>query len=402
MKIGIASPIAVSSLQKYLNPDLKEEYLHLGFGGPAVTNLIGGLIENGNKVSVYTLDSRITSRLVLRGENLTVFMGHRRPEGRYRMLDLFGQEAVQIEQLIRADKPDFVNAHWTYEYALGAINSGFPHLLTFRDNASEILRLQKDLYRLVRFMVDYKVRKKGRFFNVNSIYLQNKLSGFRPNLPVVPNSINDAYLSETGKEHPAGIFRIISIANPFDRLKNTHTALKAFKILRHKYGGRVEYHLAGNNYGPGGRAEKWAAEHGCTEGVFFKGSISHTNLMSRLREYDVLLHPSLEESFGNTLVEGMGCGLPVIGGKDSGAVPWVLDYGKKGILVDVTSETEIAQALERLVLDGDLYRSLSEGGIVYVKESFTSRQVARQYEDLYRRILESTGKEVYSSREVLI
>jgi glycosyltransferase involved in cell wall biosynthesis len=309
-------------------------------------------------------------------------------------MDLFSQEAVQIKDFIKEDKPDIVNAQWTYEYALGAIQSGFPHLLTFRDDAWEILKLQKDLYRVVRFFLDYRVRRKGSFFNVNSVYLQEKLARFRPNLPVVPNPVNDAYLAESGKEHPTGTFRIISINNEWSKRKNVQTALKGFRMLRQKYGERVELHLVGHDYGEGQAAENWAIAHECAEGVHFKGWMDHVTLMTQLRAYDVVLHPALEESFGNTLAEGMGCGLPVIGGKDAGAVPWVLDYGKKGILVDVTAESEIAQALERLVLDADLYQNLSREGIAYVKETFTARFIARKYEDLYRQVLASTSKKV--------
>jgi L-malate glycosyltransferase len=392
MKIGIAGPISVNSLRKYLNPDENQQVL--GAGAPAVNNLIDGLLRNGHQISVYTLDNRVSAPLVLKGDNLTIFFDQYRPKGRYRMMDMFGKEAALVEKMIREDQPEIVNAHWTYEYALGAINSGFPHLLTFRDNALEILKLQRDFYRLIRFFLDYRVRRKGRFFNVNSIYLQEKLSGFKKDLPVVPNSINEDSLAEKGKIHPAGVFRIVSIANNWSKLKNVSTALKAFKVLRAKYGEQVEYHLIGGDYGPGKQAEAWALEHDLAEGVRFRGVVVHSALLEMLGTYDILLHPSLEESFGNTLVEAMACGLPVIGGKNSGAVPWVLDFGKRGLLVDVTSEQAIAEALERLVLEGDLYNSLSADGIVYVRDAFGSRQIAHRYEELYLQVLNKTNATV--------
>lgn len=47
-------------------------------------------------------------------------------------------------------------------------------------------------------------------------------------------------------------------------------------------------------------------------------------------------------------------GTPVIGGRDSGAVPWVLDHGRAGELVDVRSEAEVAQALVRNLDSGPI------------------------------------------------
>lgn len=359
-----------------------------------MNNLISGLIQNGHEVSVYSLDARVTAPLVLKGENLTVFFAHFRPRARPRMLDMFRQEAAQIKKLILDDQPDIVHAQWTYEYALGAVQSGMPHLITFRDDAWEVLKLQRDLYRVLRFALDWRVRRQGTFFNVNSIYLRDKLAGFKKDLPVVPNSVDDAYLAERGQPHPSGVFKIVSIANNWSKLKNVSTALKAFKLLRQKYGERVEYHLVGNDFRPGGPAEQWAIGESCAEGVVFRGRINHASLVPSLSQFAVLLHPSLEESFGNTLVEAMGCGgIPVVGGKDSGAVPWVLDYGERGLLVDVTAEQEIADALERLVLEADLYNNLSEGGIAYVRERFGARQIAHRYEELYRQVLQEVKNE---------
>lgn len=123
------------------------------------------------------------------------------------------------------------------------------------------------------------------------------------------------------------------------------------------------------------------------DGVFFHGQLPYEQLMNQLRNYDLLLHPSLEESFGMTLIEAMAQGLPVIAGKYSGAVPWVLNYGKNGILVDVASTKEIADALRMLTHDEDLYRQLSSDGIQYVWNNFSEDIIAREHLELYRRVL---------------
>ena len=91
---------------------------------------------------------------------------------------------------------------------------------------------------------------------------------------------------------------------------------------------------------------------GVADGIDFVGHVGRPALASLVASAWCLVHPSLEESFGNTLVEGMLLGTPVIGGRASGAVPWVLDHGRAGTLVDVMSEAEVGEALIRHLSTG--------------------------------------------------
>ncbi|NJL14592.1 MAG: hypothetical protein HC913_17375 [Microscillaceae bacterium] len=160
MKIGLATPIDLEPLRPYL-PALTDEETKLGLGGTSVTNLALGMLEGGQSLSIYSLSPKLEAPRVWEGPQLKVFMGQYRPVGRHRMWDFFAREIQQIQDFIREDCPDIVNAHWSYEFALGAIRSGYPHLITFRDSAWEILKLQKDLYRLVRYLLDAQVKKRA-------------------------------------------------------------------------------------------------------------------------------------------------------------------------------------------------------------------------------------------------
>jgi L-malate glycosyltransferase len=385
MKIGIASPIYLSTFSKFLNHD--PDSLQFGFGGTSVNSLILGLLQLGHQVSVYTLDHKVDADhpLVFEGKNLKVYVGQYNKAGRVRMMTLFNKEINQIKNFITQDKPDIVNAHWTYEFALGAIRSKYPHLLTFRDDSWEILKFFKDPYRIIRLLLDLNVRVQGKFFNVNSYYLKDKLSGFKKELPVIPNPIDETEIVDKPKKHPQKTFKIISILTGWER-KNPENALKAFAKIRHKYKEKVEYYLIGRCYGPDEKAYHWAKERGLADGVHFVGITPHSETLKSLAECDILLHPALEESFGNTLIEAMAKGLPVIAGRTSGAVPWVLNYGKNGMLVDVLSPESMAEAIENLIISPKLYEKLSSEGIKYVK-NFSSSKVASRYIELYNKIL---------------
>jgi glycosyltransferase involved in cell wall biosynthesis len=124
------------------------------------------------------------------------------------------------------------------------------------------------------------------------------------------------------------------------------------------------------------------------EGIDFVGRVNHETLLRRLAgEIDVLVHPSLEESFGNTLVEAMALGIAAIAGRDSGAVPWVLDDGQAGLLVDVRSPQAIAEAMVLLLEDTDYRQSISKAGQTRARSEFSPGRIAACYERVYEKLL---------------
>ena len=94
-----------------------------------------------------------------------------------------------------------------------------------------------------------------------------------------------------------------------------------------------------------------------------------------------LLHPiHFDEPFGLSIVEAMACGTPVLA-FPRGSMRELITPGKNGFLVN--DETEMADAVEKIQeLDRALCRTT-------VEERFTVQRMARDYEDVYRKIIES-------------
>jgi glycosyltransferase involved in cell wall biosynthesis len=391
MHIGIASPISVKTLKDYLQIT-DEKHLNLGLGGTSVNNIILGLLEQGHKISVYTLDwsVRRKSPVIIEGKNLKVFIGQfRRFKGlkRYAYLDFMKYESNQIKEFILQDNPDIVNAHWSYEYAIGAIKSGKPHLITFRDEARTIFNLMPNPYRRIRLKMDNWVRINGENFNVNSPYLKENLSEWNDNLPVIGNPYSPNI--KLGKpKQLSDTIKIVSLLNGWSKIKNPQIAIKSFIILKKKNPQlNIEYHLYGPGYSKNDNGYKWVQNNNYVRNIFFHGEVHHSKLMEELQHFDILLHPAIEESFGNTLIEAMTQGLPVVAGENSGAVPWVLNYGKNGILVNVKNVDDIVRGIELLIHDSKKYEELSISGLTYVENTFSPKTIAKDYIELYKEIL---------------
>ena len=138
-------------------------------------------------------------------------------------------------------------------------------------------------------------------------------------------------------------------------------AIEAFAEVRVGLS-HASLHMIGHGFGPGGPAESWAAERGLAAGITFVGPLPHDRVLDFLETTDILVHPSLEESFGMTIAEAQLAGVAVIGGAHSGAVPWTLDYNRAGRLVDVRSTSSLAEAMRELALDHATRSRLARAG----------------------------------------
>ncbi|QBG47328.1 glycosyltransferase family 1 protein [Verrucomicrobia bacterium S94] len=71
------------------------------------------------------------------------------------------------------------------------------------------------------------------------------------------------------------------------------------------------------------------------------------------------------EGFGLTFLEANACGKPVVGG-DHGGVPEAVIDGETGYIVDPLDPIAAAKAMEKILLDKDLYERMSLAGLALV------------------------------------
>ncbi len=402
MKIGIAGPISTESVTKYLSSEISS--LPRGYpGAPFLGTIIATLIERGHEVSAYTLDMTLPhtlkSPLVASGQNFKIYYSpwrrHSfRPNGWQPgfMLDFFAAERRSLLRAITLDQPDIVHAHWTYEFALAAIASKRPYLVTAHDSPVQVLRHMPNAYRLGRYFMARTVFRKARTLTAVSPYLKSEIQRYSSvPVTVIPNPVPLALLHVNESYIPDNVAlsspRIAMILNGWQARKNPIPALRAFALLRQKLPGAT-FHLFGYDFGNGEKAERWAVSRGLAQGVVFHGSRPHDELLREISVMHLLLHPALEETFGLTLVEAMALGIPVVAGSKSGAVPWVLDNGLAGMLTNINSSECILEAIVRILEIPGLYKKYARAGASRVLGSFSPSAVVDQYEVQYRRVLE--------------
>jgi len=393
MHICIAAPIACADLAPYL--DDRGAGLPAGYtGAPLTAVLIAELLRLGHQVHALTVDyeSRLTKSVRAQGHNLIceVLPGRprvwRREHGRPgRALDLFRDERRAIAGAIIAARPDIVHAHWTYEFALGAIESKLPHIITVHDSPRQVARHTRSVYRLLRWWMASQALRQADALTAVSSYVASEVRAMaRVPIRLVPNPIASGAFELGSSRLAARGQRVCMVCNGWAALKNPQVALRAFAQLRLQLPD-AELHLMGTDFGPGERAAQWAAGQGLADGVHFVGRLPHTELLRRMASMDVLLHTAHEESFGVVIAEAMALGLPVVAGRHSGAVPWVAGAGQW--LVDVRHAPSIAQALRDALCDASAYAAASSAARREARR-FEAQVVAQAYLSAYAQALQ--------------
>jgi glycosyltransferase involved in cell wall biosynthesis len=120
--------------------------------------------------------------------------------------------------------------------------------------------------------------------------------------------------------------------------------------------------------------------------VRFLGHMPHRNLPNLYRSSKVVVNPSLSESFGISIVEGMASGLPVIGTKVGGMLETILD-GQTGLLVEPERSDLLAKAILRLLCDPETAARMGIKGRARAVQQFSWQARAERLLCGYQKIL---------------
>lgn len=386
--IGLVGPIETAAFQDIL-PSPTDRPYPKGLGGSPVNLMARELHRRGYNLILFTLDPSVDKEMTIKGERLTIHFGPYRPK---RARDFFSVEIQSLKQAILKDPPDILHAHWTYEFALAAQATGLPHLVTSHDAPWNILKLNFIPYRIARTMMACKAIWKTRYLSAVAPYVAGHLKKYlfywRP-IRIIPNGMPDKIFNRIKpiKSVEAPI-TFATILVGWSGRKNGETAIQAFALLR-KHLPDSKLIMFGAGHGKNESAEQWATMLGLQRGIEFAGHLPYDQLIERLcNEVDTLVHPALEEAQPMALIEPMAMGIPVIAGRNSGGVPWTLDNGNAGVLVDISQPEEIAEAMLKLANDSDERNRIGQLGQELARQRFHIDVVTDAYLQAYQDILE--------------
>ena len=118
------------------------------------------------------------------------------------------------------------------------------------------------------------------------------------------------------------------------------------------------------------KTEALVKRFGVSENVVFEGY--RKDVPELLRQMDLAISPSLEESMPNALVEAQYCGLPVVA-YDVAGVDECFLHEESGILVSENDEAAFIQSVISLVKEPERRQAMSQAAQVFAHEKFDAK-----------------------------
>jgi len=393
MKITILGPIHTEDLHSVIKkkdiPSLPKDN-HVS----VLAQIVLGLLELDHHVTIITLSKNVNKKITIyKNKKLTIYYcPERKRTFRFnngsigKAVDFWYHEIKFMKQAIQLDKPDIINAHWIYEYAFAAIFSKEKYLITTRDIPHKIFKYQTTLYRLIRFIMGCISLMIAKNINAASYYAKHETQKYtNTTIKVIPNCLRkDVSELKIIKKKLSKKLRVVMVNNGFSDYKNIKIALKAFKKFNKNFSSS-NLTLYGIEMGRNGICHNWAKKNSLTNNVIFFGPLVQKNLIKILDKYDILLHTSLEESFGNIFIESMVRGVPVIAGKNTGAAPEIIK--RNGLLVDVTDIGKIVNGLKRYSSNPKFWSKIRDKAYKNAKKKYHYKIIIKKYLALYKKIL---------------
>lgn len=235
------------------------------------------------------------------------------------------------------------------------------------------------LFTPIEKLIDYSLEKRCDFICVSNqtkeYLLKNRNIKKQP--IVIYNGV-DEYTNSSVKKFNKKI-KLLNIGLLGNR-KNQVLIIEALKVLKDKGYSDVELHIIGEEEDIGykdiliNKIEKYKLSN-----IFFEG---FCNPYDYYESCDIFVLSSIVESFALVRVEAMSVGMPIIT-TDVGDAFMQVENDKNGFIIK--DAEELAEALEKYIISGELIEKHSKKSIETYRTKFTKDKMITSYKELIER-----------------
>lgn len=273
------------------------------------------------------------------------------------------------------------------------------YLLTLQEGDPFEFILNK--VKFIRFLFN-KIFTKADFIQAISNYLADwaMTMGYKGEIQVVPNAVDvekfsffnfQLSINETKKKLNFEVSdKILITASRLVKKNAINDVIKALKYLPSE----IKFLILG--IGPDEEALKQLAKDEKVEDrVRFLGQVDHRELPMYLYSADIFIRPSLSEGLGNSFLEAMAAGIPVIATPVGGITDFLFDPEKNpgvaptGLYCQVRNPESIAEAVKKYLDNSDLKRTIVENARELVKNKYDWNIIAKQMQVIFEIITNS-------------
>ncbi len=276
-------------------------------------------------------------------------------------------------------------------------NPSVPYLLTLQegDPPEHIERLARPVWPL--FVQGFT---KADFLQPISTFLfeWGQRMGFKGNVEVIPNAVDTERFTQTFSQE-----EVQGMKNHLQKKENDVFLVTTSRLV-HKNAiddviralSLLPKNVSFLIYGIGPDEEKLrvlAKNLNVEDRARFMGQIGHAQMPLMLSACDIFIRPSRSEGMGNSFVEAMAAGLPVIATQEGGIADFLYDSTRNpdkettGWAVDVDSPESISQAVQDIMQNPGKVEKVQKTARTMVLERYDWNTVSTAMHALFKRML---------------
>ncbi|RZK11915.1 MAG: glycosyltransferase [Flavobacterium sp.] len=180
-----------------------------------------------------------------------------------------------------------------------------------------------------------------------------KLNGFT-NTIYIPNTLEINHYNY--KEREVVVPHLLWVRS-FARIYNPNMAVEVFKAIKNKYPEATLCMVGPDKDGSLEGAKLFAKSFNLD--VIFTGKLSKKDWITLSEKYNLFINTTHFDNTPVSVMEAMALGLPVIS-TNVGGIPFLIDDGIDGLLVEDGSVDQMVSAIERLCYDHALFQLITK------------------------------------------
>ena len=284
----------------------------------------------------------------------------------------------EINKSIKKFSPDIIHSHYATSYGLlGAMTGKHPFILSVW--GSDVFDFPKHSF-LNRLMLKW-IFKKSDLLLSTSLIMKKEIGKYSSgNVVVTPFGIDTNQFCKN-KLIRSDVFTI-GIIKSLETHYGIDYLINAFEIVVRKYPFKKLRLVICGQGTKSDEYKKLVTELKLNQQVSFTGKIPYEEVPAMHNTFNLFVCPSLNESFGVSVLEASACEVPVIA-SNVGGLPEVVADGESGILVKPGNTKEIADAISYFIDNPEMQERFGKAGRRFVIDNFDWSKSLVQINDIY-------------------
>ncbi|HYE75864.1 MAG TPA: glycosyltransferase family 4 protein [Blastocatellia bacterium] len=303
------------------------------------------------------------------------------------MPDYFREPGIkQMADFIRAHRIELVQSnYYAANLALAANQADVPHIWRVGGHVDIGSGVTNE--RDVRWTLDI-MKLLSKTIICNSYYVRSQFRGRSkyPSIHTIQNGI--PVTAHAHRVNKTGSLRIGMIAHLTSQKRHLDF-IEAAEIISQTYHD-VSFAIVGSSYDSPASRRYVAKVQSRSKKLQQQGKLTILEFFTSENEivnsFDIVIQPSIQESFSNAILEAMAAGIPVIAARSGGHTE-LIEHRKTGLLFTPEQPESLARAISMLIKNREQMSQMGQAARKRAQTLFSMKRCVRAYEDIYSKVI---------------